>query len=82
MSRQITAYIRGDIVYVGKSPAEEIGSEIHASRPAVVVSNDILNISSPVISVVYLIFYITMKKTACNIFQTGTVFICFLLSRP
>jgi mRNA interferase MazF len=54
MSRQITAYIRGDIVYVGKAPAEEIGSEIHASRPAVVVSNDTLNISSPVISVVYL----------------------------
>lgn len=50
----VREYMRGDIVYVEKSPYIEIGSEMHASRPAVIVSNDVLNITSPVVSVVFL----------------------------
>lgn len=47
-------YMRGDIVYIDKSPATEIGSEIHTARPGVIVSNDTLNITSPVVTVVFL----------------------------
>lgn len=47
-------YMRGDIVYVDKSPTAEIGSEMHTARPGVIVSNDTLNITSPVVTVVFL----------------------------
>lgn len=43
---------RGEIYYVHKRPTT--GSEIAGARPAVIVSNDILNATSGVVMVVYL----------------------------
>ena len=44
---------RGSIVYV-RELGLAVGSEQHGGRPAVVVSNDIGNFHSPILSVVYL----------------------------
>lgn len=50
---------RGDVFYIYASEKfPVIGSEYHGGRPAVVVSNDIINPHSPVIEVCYL----TLKK--------------------
>jgi len=43
---------RGDIYYI--EPYYAVGSEQHAGRPAIVVSNDINNVHSPTFEVVYL----------------------------
>lgn len=43
---------RGEIYYIQKRPTT--GSEIAGARPAVIVSNDILNATSDVVMVVYL----------------------------
>lgn len=43
---------RGEIYYIQKRPTT--GSEIAGARPAVIVSNDILNATSDVVLVVYL----------------------------
>lgn len=44
---------RGDIFYVTRNYQEE-GSEQHAGRPAIIVSNDINNANSTTVEVVYL----------------------------
>lgn len=51
------SYQRGDIYYIKKC-AKEIDSEQNAGRPGIIVSNDKLNRTSPVVEVVYL----TTKK--------------------
>ena len=43
---------RGDVYYVDKYPT--CGSEQQASRPGIIVSNNIINATSPVVEVVYL----------------------------
>ena len=45
---------RGDIYYVERSGLVEIGSEQHSGRPAIIVSNDLLNDNSEVVEIVYL----------------------------
>lgn len=50
MSLPLTPVQRGDIVLVNFDPAS--GSEVNKTRPAVVVSNDRANLTSPVLTVV------------------------------
>lgn len=45
---------RGEIYYIERSTYEAEGSEQRAGRPAIIVSNDKCNASSPVIEIVYL----------------------------
>lgn len=45
---------RGDIYYVERVYNSEVGSEQHSGRPALIISNDILNESSDVVIVVYM----------------------------
>lgn len=51
------SYQRGDIYYIKKF-VKGVGSEQNAGRPGIIVSNDKLNKTSPVVEVVYL----TTKK--------------------
>lgn len=47
--------MRGDIYYVTGDPArKEIGAETWSDRPGVIVSNDVLNRTSGVVSIAYL----------------------------
>ena len=66
------SYQRGDIYYIKKC-AKEIDSEQNAGRPGIIVSNDKLNRTSPVVEVVYLT---TKKKpnipTRVEITSSGT----------
>ena len=45
---------RGNIYYIAKGGYGFTGSEQEAGRPAVIVSNDVLNSTSPTVEVVYL----------------------------
>lgn len=65
---------RGDIYYIDRIAGASIGSEQQAGRPAIIVSNNVLNETSEVVEVVYLTTHDKGDKpTHVQIRSTGRI---------